>query len=308
MPGGTDHTHPLISKAIKHYRYAEPVNAEKSLDDFKRKYKNFTDKDTLKKHTQTIFAVLNGNPDATHIAAKKLLFQRNADCWKYFERSAVFWTFSHTNDEWLDHMKGMFDYALFVERDDLLARLIQKTQDYLSLDVYEDIDHQQQQVYPSTQFIHFLVEKWLGANPVKESVLQYGAGYGIYQQIIDHWGDLSHLPPDYWNELCEYHLNGLGLQGTGYKYEEFLAEGLVPMELQNLLKVRNKQGLDLPRINHPLFNTPMAAKPVLPTGYSESTDAEFQLVWRTVKDKKAYTYEQVLKDVENEQSGLAVME
>jgi hypothetical protein len=63
-------------------------------------------------------------------------------------------------DEYIDHIRDAFHYAL-----------------------------------PCTQLLHFLVKKRLGHNPVKESVPIFGKeGYGIYQQLIDHWNDYS-VPP-----------------------------------------------------------------------------------------------------------------
>ncbi|WP_452219944.1 hypothetical protein, partial [Lacinutrix salivirga] len=97
----------LINKAINHYNYESEINGETCKQDFIRKYKNFTDKDTLKNYTHIIFSVLNGNPNCTHIRAKNLLFQGNKDCWKYFERTAVFWTYGHNKDKWIDHLKGV---------------------------------------------------------------------------------------------------------------------------------------------------------------------------------------------------------
>ena len=88
-----------------------------------------------------------------------------------------------------------------------------------------------------TQLIHFLLEKWLGYNPVKELVMNYGTGYGIYQKIIDNWEDLSQIDNSYWDELCEYHLKGIGLQrGEKWENEEFLTSGMIPMELIKFAK------------------------------------------------------------------------
>lgn len=62
------------------------------------------------------------------------MFQGNDECWKYFERTVVFWTYGHNNDEWIDHLKGSFEYALYVERKDLVDKLIC----YSDIDAYQD--------------------------------------------------------------------------------------------------------------------------------------------------------------------------
>lgn len=291
-----------IEKAIKFYEYGNDISVAVCDDDFKRSYKNFTDKDTLKNWSHTVYCMLSGNPYCNHIKAKNLLFQGNNECWKYFERTAVFWTYGHSNDEWIDHLKGEFEYALYVERKDLVDRLIDISLSYLTDERnLSNKEFKTQRVYPSTQLVHFLIEKWIGHNPAKELILRYGNGYGIYQKIIDNWDDFSKIENSYWDELCEYHLNGIGLQrGEKWENEEFLDSGLIPMELINLIKVRKKLGLDIPLISNELFDTNMAKEPVIPTGYNEQLDVKFQLVDLTVKNRRRYTFEEIIEYIKKE--------
>jgi hypothetical protein len=285
----------LIVKAVEHYKYEDDISLVSCDKDFNRKYDNFTDKDTLKKWNHTIYGVLNGNPNCTHIKAKNLLFQGNNECWKYFERTAVFWTYGHINDIWIDHLKGAYEYSLFVEREDLIKILFEKSLLYLTDENnLSNKEFNRQKVYASTQLVHFLIEKWLGYSPIKELIFNYGNGYGIYQKIIDNWDDFSKIEMSYWDELCEYHLNGIGLQrGEKWENEEFLASGLIPMELINLFKVRKKLGLDAPTINNALFKTNMAKFPIIPTGYVENYDLKFKLIELTVKTKKKYNFQEI---------------
>ena len=282
-----------INRAIKHYNYGEDTS---SYDDhFMQRYNHFTDKDTLKNWSHTIYGVLSGLPNSTHIKAKKLLFQGSDECWEYFERTAVFWTYGHLNDKWIDHLKGAYEYALYVERTDLIRILFEKSLSYL-LDEgnLSNKDFINQKVYPSTLLLHFLLEKWTGNSQVKDLVLKYGDGYGIYQPLIDNWNDFSNIKSDYWDELCMYHLDGIGLQrGEKWENEEFLSSGLIPMELINLIKVRKKIGLDIPIINNALFDSNMAKTPIIPTGYNEHNDMKFTLVDLTVKTKRKYTLQEV---------------
>lgn len=282
-----------INRAIKHYNYSEDTS---SYDDrFMQRYNHFTDKDTLKNWSHTIYGVLSGLPNSTHIKAKKLLFQGSDECWEYFERTAVFWTYGHLNDKWIDHLKGAYEYALYVERTDLIRNLFEKSLSYL-LDEgnLSNKDFINQKVYPSTLLLHFLLEKWTGNSQVKDLVLKYGDGYGIYQPLIDNWNDFSNIKSDYWDELCMYHLDGIGLQrGEKWENEEFLSSGLIPMELINLIKVRKKIGMDIPIINNALFDSNMAKTPIIPTGYNEHYDMKFTLVDLTVKTKRKYTLQEV---------------
>ena len=139
-----------------------------------------------------------------------------------------------------------------------------------------------------------MLEKWTGNSQVKDLVLKYGDGYGIYQPLIDNWNDFSNIKSDYWDELCMYHLDGIGLQrGEKWENEEFLSSGLIPMELINLIKVRKKIGMDIPIINNALFDSNMAKTPIIPTGYNEHYDMKFTLVDLTVKTKRKYTLQEV---------------
>lgn len=282
-----------ISQAVKHYCYDQDYSS--SDERFLHRYNNFSDKETLRDSSYIVYGVLSGIPNSTHIKAKSLLFQGDNECWKYFERTAVFWTYGHLRDKWIDHLKGAYEYALYIERRDLVDRLIDISLCYLTDDSnLSNNEFKRQRVYPSTQLVHFLIEKWLGYNPAKELILKYGDGYGIYQKIIDNWEDFSKIEGEYWDELCEYHLNRIGLQqGEKWKNEEFLDSGLVPMELINLIKVRQKLGLDIPVINNPLFDTNMARMPIIPTGYNEKNDIIFVLVDLTVKTQRKYTIQEV---------------
>ena len=91
------------------------------------------------------------------------------------------------------------------------------------------------------------------------------------KKIIDNWEDLSQIDNSYWDELCEYHLKGIGLQrGEKWENEEFLTSGMIPMELINLQKVRKYLGLDVSsNQKRNCFSTNMAKSPKIPTGYNE---------------------------------------
>lgn len=291
-----------IEKAIKLYKYNQLLDIEDGESFFIDEYNFFARDENLKKYINTVWITLSGLPHCTHIKAKKLLFQGNDECWKYFERTVVFWTYGHNNDEWIDHLKGSFEYALYVERKDLVDKLINISLSYLTDERnLSNKEFKTQCVYASTQLVHFLIEKWLGHNSVKELILKYGNGYGIYQKIIDYWDDFSKIENGYWDELCEYHLNGIGLQrGEKRENEEFLDSGLIPMELINLIKVRKKLGLDVPEIKNELFDTNMAKEPRIPTGYNEQLDVKFRLIELTVKNKRRYTFEEVVEYIRQE--------
>lgn len=285
-----------IDRAVKHYKYDEPIDREESVKTFLNMYDLYTQKEDFRKNIKTVRLCLSGIPNSTHIKAKKLLFQGDEDCWKYFERTAVFLTNGHSNGDWIEEMSFPLAYALYVERKDLIDQLFDFLLSILTNEQnLSDKYFKKQKLYASTQLIHFLLEKWLGYNPVKELVMNYGTGYGIYQKIIDNWEDLSQIDNSYWDELCEYHLKGIGLQrGEKWENEEFLTSGMIPMELINLQKVRKYLGLDVPQIKNELFSTNMAKSPKIPTGYNEDLDVMFQMVFLTIQNQRKYTIEEVV--------------
>lgn len=296
--------HKLIQKALKRYRYQDEIDQKGDNDRFLNRYLNSTKKKYFKRKLPIFYGVLDGSPNCTHIAAKNLLFQGDDNCWKFFERMAQFEAYSYMGGSlpFIDPIAPSLHYALYVERFDLVELLLKKAVADLEREEYQtNKEYIKQKVYPSTYLVHFLIEKLGIANPVKEKVLQYGEGYGIYQRIVDEWDcDFQTMEEEYWDRLCEHHLNGIGVTGTKWKDEEFLMFGLVPMELINLFKVRQKLGLDIPVIKHELFSTPMAAYPKIPTGYKPELDVKFQLVERTKRDEKVYTFEDIAEQLKSE--------
>ncbi|WP_223556365.1 hypothetical protein [Lysinibacillus sphaericus] len=297
--------HKLIQKALKRYKYNDDINQDETNEDFFYRYSFFTKGKKIKKNLNNLYIVLNGTPNCKHIAAKNLLFLGNDKCWKFFERTAQFFAYGYTGGgsfPFIDPIAPLLNYALYVERIDLIELLLTKAVADLERDEYKNNkEYIKQKVYPSTYLTHFLIEKLGIPNPVKDKVMQYGDGLGIYERIVAEWDhQFNEIEEEYWNSLCEYHLNGIGVTGTKRKDEEFLFFGLVPMELINLFKVRQKLGLDVPVIKHELFSTPMATYPTIPTGYNSDLDVKFQLVERTMKDAKIYTFEEIVEQLKEE--------
>ncbi|MFP3917109.1 hypothetical protein U5N28_04795 [Lysinibacillus telephonicus] len=298
------YSHKLIQKAIRRYKYNDYINQDETNEDFLHRYAFFTKGKKIKNNLSNLYIVLNGTPNCNHIAAKNLLFQGNDDCWKFFERTAQFFAYSYTGGSFpfIDPIAPLLNYALYVERIDLIELLLEKAADDLERDEYKNNkEYIKQKVYPSTYLIHFLIEKLGIPNPVKDKVMQYGDGLGIYERIVADWDNhFNDIEEEYWDSLCEYHLNGIGVTGTKWKDEEFIYFGLVPMELINLFKVRQKLGLSVPVIKHELFSTPMAKYPTIPTGYNSDLDVKFQLVERTKKEAKIYTFEEIVEQLKKE--------
>ncbi|MGE7944345.1 hypothetical protein ACQKNB_19905 [Lysinibacillus xylanilyticus] len=298
------YNHKLIQKALRRYKYNDDINQEKANEDFFYRYSFFTKGKKIKKDLNNLYIVLEGAPNCNHIAAKNLLFLGNDKCWKFFERTAHFFAYGYEGGSFpfIDPIGPLLNYALYVERIDLIELLLTKAAADLERDEYKNNkEYIKQRVYPSTYLIHFLIEKLGILNPVKDKVMQYGDGLGIYERIVDEWDhQFNEIDDEYWDSLCEYHLNGIGVTGTKWKDEELIDFGLVPIELINLFKVRKKLGLDVPVIKHELFSTPMAVYPTIPTGYNSDLDVKFQLVERTMKDAKIYTFEEIVGQLKKE--------
>ena len=296
--------HKLIQKAIKRYQYNDSIDQCNANKEFYDSYCFLTEGKRFKSNIDILYVALDGTPGCNHIAAKNLLFQDNEICWKYFERTALFWSFPFivtSRAIFIDEITGALNYALYVERTDLIRMLLTKLNSDLERNEYkQNKEYINQKIYPGTYLTHFLVEKMEVKNSVCEKVIKYGAGANIYERILNEWDSFSNIENDYWDKLCEYHLNGIGVTGTKWKDEEFCYCGLIPMELINTFKVRQKLGLDLPAISHELFMTPMAAYPKIPTGYNQDLDVKFQLVERTKKNNKRYTYEDIIEQLQEE--------
>ncbi|MCL1983020.1 MAG: hypothetical protein FWG53_08055 [Clostridiales bacterium] len=159
-------------------------------------------------------------------------------------------------------------------------------------------------VYPSTYLANFLLEKIGFRNPSTEELAHYGTGDqgpGVYKQLIEKWNDsYAEVEDCYWDELCEYHLNRIAVAGHGWEKEELCYYDLIPMELMNVFKVREKLGLDAPVIKHELFNTIMATPPVVPTGYNADLDVKLQMVEWTIKHEKVYTQAEIVQQLAEE--------
>ncbi|CAL1520125.1 hypothetical protein [Chitinophaga sp. MM2321] len=295
-----------IEKYIKHYRYDEVIDQRSLLKDFTRKYNFFTDKDTLKNFPQAIYSVFSGVPNCHHIAAKNLLFQGDDECWEFFDRTAYFLTYSQS-DDFIDLVTPALNYALYMQREELLEILHRKMETYLANDNYKtDKEHIKQEVYPSSYLVHFLLSKYENNDVQYNQVKKYGKGAGIYQRIIDEWDtSFQEIEQSYWSSLCDYHLQNL--KGTKRTDEEHLWYGLIPMELINMFIVRKEAGLDIPIIEHDLFRTPMAVFPPGKTGYHPELDAKFQLVHRTVENRKKYSYGEIITDLQRENGPDAVI-
>ena len=294
--------HKLIQKAIKHYKYGEAIDQDAASSEFFRGYSYLTYGKHLKENAPILYVALNGTPNCNHIAAKNLLFQGNDECWKFFERTAQFWCLPYSITKatvFIDLITFSMSYALYVESADLVNMMLSKLNADLDGDGYRnDSAYIKQQVHPSTYLTHFVIEKLGFPNSALEKVLKYGKGMGIYERIVTDWDTpFSDIEDEYWDSLCERHLNGISVTGTKWQDEEFCSFGLIPMELINLFKARQKLGLDVPEIKHELFATPMAVYPVIPTGYNPQLDVKFQLVERTKKDIKRYTYEEIIEQL-----------
>jgi hypothetical protein len=282
-----------IEKIIRHYGYTEEIDQESVLKDFLAKYDFFTDKDTLKNHPHAVYMVFTGIPRCHHIAAKNLLFRGNADCWKFFDRTAHFLAYSQF-DDYIDNVTPALMYALYLQRTELVELLLNKLASYLQREHYRTNKlYIKQEVYPLSYLIHFLIQEYGIHNALFKQISAYGKGPGIYEPVISHWNKpFAEMENEYWAKLCNYHLQNL--KGTNRNNEEHLWYGLAPMELINMMLVRKKNSLDSPVINHDLLKTPMAVWPPPQTDYNPALDVKFQLVHQTVLQKKKFTYNEMV--------------
>jgi hypothetical protein len=85
------------------------------------------------------------------------------------------------------------------------------------------------------------------------------ASLGVYRAIFDSW----HEPVDFASALldaCDYHLDHATYSDAD---KEFLTApyDLFPVDIVAIARVREKQGLPMPELDHPLMKTPLAKPP-----------------------------------------------
>jgi hypothetical protein len=283
-----------ILKAIKHYNYEEDVSSDLCVSEFINSYNfSYNNYKKNKYNFENFWSKLGGQPYCTDVPAKNYLFQENELCWKYFDRTALFRTMSLVGSAcYIDGFKDACEFALYMEREDLIKIIISKIEKCLNSEDYSQKTFITQKVYPSTLLAFFLISKLCDRESTMLRLNKFGDGYGIYKKVIESWDDFSKIPDSYWDDLCEYHLKAIGLQNNDKREtDEFLGSGLIPMEIINILVVRKKLGLEVPQIQHELFATPMAQFPVSASGYDENIDPIFQMVKRTVETREKQDFE-----------------
>jgi nuclear transport factor 2 (NTF2) superfamily protein len=325
-----EYSHRLIKKAIRLYKYYEPYDEKGEQNRFYQDYQQKISFYVKPKHSEkrqqqafvkmikerNIYELLWGGSLYSGIA-QKLLWQGDTSCWEHFERSAYFryeelnacfhYEVAQGNRLYcfdLERLAAALHYAVYVERYDLVSSLMELAQDLITEEqnsqVLDDI-WQKSNYRPIVPFTNFMLEKIGFENPLQKYIMNsksYKYGFGVYQRIVDDWD--KEVEEEYWNSLCEFHLSEIAVKSS-YEYnDELVCFGLVPMELLNLIKIRKQMSLPLPTITHELFSTPMAANPILPTGYNSDLDVMFQLIDRTQKQEKIFTIEEIIEQLKDE--------
>jgi hypothetical protein len=81
---------------------------------------------------------------------------------------------------------------------------------------------------------------------------------GPYGKVLEYWDTPSRLA-DAIYDLCDYHCSNLF--DTGQDWDAMFGEhpfDLLPCEIQAIYAIRQKSGLETPRVEHPLLATPLA--------------------------------------------------
>jgi len=283
---------PQIQRIADYFSYGSPVEYDCD-DEFLEDYRFFSEKKKISKNPDLVFATLEGSPNCTHIAAKKLLFQENENCWKYFGRASCFLSYGAFIDGFFDHTKSAFEYGLYSDQKEIVLYLIDKM--LMGLKTLENSDfYKNQEIYPSTFLVHFLIEKWLGENPIFDRIKQLGFKPGVYQPVVENWPNLEEIDNGYWGELVDYHLGRVLEKDDDKASYEFELSGLVPMELINIILVNESIDLNDLFFNHELFESKMAAIPRVGELYRKELDVKFMLVLKTYEDKIQYSVEEIV--------------
>jgi hypothetical protein len=158
-------------------------------------------------------------------------------------------------------------YLLVLDEQPLLTR-------YLALASKDEKRGFTNQTF-AANFVAALAERASGDKKASKRPL------GIYEAIFDSWNKPTDLAKAI-HAACEHHLEGVGLKDNVGEFEHL---ELVPVEVAALRAVREKEGLELPEVDHPLLQTPLANIPRKPT-YQPEKDVLLQK-WLKAGPKEA---------------------
>ena len=125
--------------------------------------------------------------------------------------------------------------------------------------------------YPLEFFCHCLWLRADGRIPEDSEVVACGP----YADIFNHWNNPGNLAPAIF-AACEYHLQQ-AVEPKGYEIHEFNRAPftLLPVEILALRSVRERLGLPMPEVDHPLLTSPLVTNlpRILPEAHDGVLDA-----------------------------------
>jgi len=102
---------------------------------------------------------------------------------------------------------------------------------------------------------------------------------GVYQPVVAAWADEAALA-EALDAACEFHVAQVLDHDLGVELLSFRA---APFELAAVRAVRQREGLAMPTVGHPLANSTLANIPLGPTGYDPASDSWVQLAMDAAK-------------------------
>lgn len=152
----------------------------------------------------------------------------------------------------------LLTHAMIVGDEEVAAWMANLTEGRLGKDA-DRADDWKGLPYP--RFALGLYRRWLGRGTFENVD-------GVYARVAEAWN--SEAFGEALDAACEYHLEqAMDEQSVR---NDFRAYSIAPVELVAIRLVREREGLRMPEVSHPLAHTPLAQMPIGPTGYDPTSD------------------------------------
>ncbi|ARS42232.1 hypothetical protein CA265_22255 [Sphingobacteriaceae bacterium GW460-11-11-14-LB5] len=205
---------------------------------------------------------------------KHLILNGDKDGWKYITRYLL----------WQDHiLYKLFNYKEVSSRSVgciialatiwKMEKLAQLSRDYFQL-----LFNQDKKSYTHDETHHLFVATLFdlySTKSINQDFYDTLPKEHVYKKFLDHWNteNLEVLATIIF-DICDMHIySALDLKD---KFSEILSLDLIPYEIRLIQVLREQNGLAMPKVSHPLLETPLAEIPAEKPEWDLSKDQVFQ--------------------------------
>lgn len=207
---------------------------------------------------------------------KQMILDGNVQGWKLLEQELIWFAKSimeERQDISLDarNFGGVIGMAMYWQYWDLaegVAAAAQRT-----FQAYPERFHNQKTIHV---FVAALYYRYInGKLPDFFSILPQDH---LYQNLMSNWHDINHFTI-LLDQVCDFHVFSVH-DDQKDKMVELLAFDFIPFDLHAIGILRDKEGLPMPTISHPLMESALGKIPTQRPGYDSGQDELLQLLLR----------------------------